>query len=624
MARVSLCWQETPGLAGLTPVVVARAAGVDLDQGGPVAAAVVTVPRERAMASLKRRLAGQPVVWLDLAAEVGGGPEALRLARAAAAVARAAGQAAKATLPQVYAPQPALNVLVAGNGLAAVAAAAEAAALGHPVLLALEGAAPEAGGDDDPGQVSWLAEQLPAQVTPAPATRLVRLSGAAGDFRAALEGPDGRREGVFGAVMLAPPGRWAAPPAPDGLDPTLLRPLSGLAAGGCACQEKQDEPPAGWRYVAILAGVTEPLTSPAFDRAVSLALALSHRPRTQVVLLFPEARVAVPGGEARYRQAREAGVLAVKVDPGDLVVREHGRVLAWPDPLVGEEVELAPDEVYLAEDFAAAWPACLSGLEWPPAERLVPENPRLAGGLTGRSGLYLLGAARGTPPGDDRLAEAATAAAEMHHRLAGGGSVPLPAVRHTICATCLTCVRTCPHGVPRYLVDRIQCAPAGCVGCGVCAAECPAQAITPPGMSNPELLAALTEGLARAPQPSWVLFACRGSAYQALANLSREGQVWPAGMLAFPVACAGRVGTQLILGALDRGARGVLTVGCHEGNCRSLTGNLRAKLRTRQAGELLAGVGETQRPVEFRHLASNQPRELLGMVEEMAGRIGEV
>lgn len=53
-----------------------------------------------------QRLVGLPVTWLELAAEVGGGPQPHRLARAAAAVSRAAGRAAKATLPPVYAPSP--------------------------------------------------------------------------------------------------------------------------------------------------------------------------------------------------------------------------------------------------------------------------------------------------------------------------------------------------------------------------------------------------------------------------------------------------------------------------------------------------------------------------------------
>ena len=117
MAKVSLVWLETPGLDDLDPALVAKAAGMELDQGGLLEAAVVTTSQEQAPVAVRQRLVGLPVAWLELAAEVGGGPQDHRLARAAVAVSRAAGRAAKGTLPPVYAPQPAQSVLVAGAGL---------------------------------------------------------------------------------------------------------------------------------------------------------------------------------------------------------------------------------------------------------------------------------------------------------------------------------------------------------------------------------------------------------------------------------------------------------------------------------------------------------------------------
>ncbi|MFH1061033.1 MAG: hypothetical protein V1797_20405, partial [Pseudomonadota bacterium] len=92
MPRPVLCWLGGAGLNNLDPAQVARAAGLALDQGGLVEAAVVTAAEAQAPETLKLRLMGKPVQWLDLAAEVGGGDAAHRLARAATAVARAAGR----------------------------------------------------------------------------------------------------------------------------------------------------------------------------------------------------------------------------------------------------------------------------------------------------------------------------------------------------------------------------------------------------------------------------------------------------------------------------------------------------------------------------------------------------
>jgi heterodisulfide reductase subunit A len=47
------------------------------------------------------------------------------------------------------------------------------------------------------------------------------------------------------------------------------------------------------------------------------------------------------------------------------------------------------------------------------------------------------------------------------------------------CAICLTCVRTCPFGVPRvdHAEGVVAIDPAACQGCGSCASACPRKAI---------------------------------------------------------------------------------------------------------------------------------------------------
>ncbi|MCB2227175.1 MAG: hydrogenase iron-sulfur subunit [Desulfarculaceae bacterium] len=617
MAKVSLIWQEAPGLEGLDPKQVALAAGVELDAGGPVEAAVVTMPQERAPRPLRERLVGLPVAWLDLAAEVGGGGEAHRLARAATAVARAAGRAAKGTMPPVYAPQPAQKVLVAGAGLSALCAAYEAAALGHPVTLATPFDDPATpGADDDSRAVSLLAAQLPAQVEPLTGCRLKDLSGSAGAMTARLLGPEGETDQSFGAVLLAPPGKLASCCEVEGLDPKLCVSASNLNP------EQWQGPEDGWLHVAVLAGSASPVPSYSFNVALEAALALAQRPRVQVSLFYSEARVAWPGAEQLFRDCREAGVLSVRVAPGGLEVR-GGSELAWTDPLLGEEITLEPAVAVLAEQSEAMPPAWLDNeLNFKPWDELVPENPRLAGGKTSRSGLYILGALRGTAPGAPRRAEAAAAATDLHHRLTGK-VVPMPAVRDQLCARCLTCVRACPHGVPHYVGFGIACSPAGCVACGVCAAECPAEAIAPPGWGQPEMLAALEAALAVAPAPKMVLFACGQSGMPAAAALSASGHQWPAGLVIFPLVCAGRTSQVLLTRALELGAKGVLTAGCHPGNCRSISGNLKAAAKLESLKELLGTLGLDPEAVGFLPLASNQTRELAQAVAELAAKAQE-
>jgi heterodisulfide reductase subunit A2 len=47
------------------------------------------------------------------------------------------------------------------------------------------------------------------------------------------------------------------------------------------------------------------------------------------------------------------------------------------------------------------------------------------------------------------------------------------------CVFCLTCMRTCPFGVPRvdHAEGVVEIDPAACQGCGSCASACPRKAI---------------------------------------------------------------------------------------------------------------------------------------------------
>ena len=65
-----------------------------------------------------------------------------------------------------------------------------------------------------------------------------------------------------------------------------------------------------------------------------------------------------------------------------------------------------------------------------------------------------------------------------------------------------------------------------------------------------------------------------------------------------------------------------MAAGCHDGNCRSITGNLRARLRSRASGELLDELG-LAKTVKFLHLASNQPAALARALEEMKREMEE-
>ena len=108
-------------------------------------------------------------------------------------------------------------------------------------------------------------------------------------------------------------------------------------------------------------------------------------------------------------------------------------------------------------------------------------------------GIFLAGLAHYPKPMEESIAQAKAAAARAmtilsKDALLTGGVVAT--VDSALCAACLTCVRTCPYGIPRVeehshaVID-----PSQCHGCGTCAAECPGKAITLKHFTDEQMIA---------------------------------------------------------------------------------------------------------------------------------------
>jgi len=95
-------------------------------------------------------------------------------------------------------------------------------------------------------------------------------------------------------------------------------------------------------------------------------------------------------------------------------------------------------------------------------------------------GIFLCGISQYPKFIEESIAQAEAVASRANtilskNELSVGGSVAV--VNDDLCATCLTCVRTCPYHVPRILDRAAHIEVAQCQGCGICASECPNKAI---------------------------------------------------------------------------------------------------------------------------------------------------
>lgn len=99
---------------------------------------------------------------------------------------------------------------------------------------------------------------------------------------------------------------------------------------------------------------------------------------------------------------------------------------------------------------------------------------------------------------------------------------------------------------------------------------------------------------------------------------------YPDSLKIVKVPCTGRVDVIHLLKALEEGADGVCLVGCREGDCHYLTGNLRALKRVAYTKQLLDECGIGSERVAMFTLSAAEGQRFAQAAREMTERIGEL
>jgi len=129
------------------------------------------------------------------------------------------------------------------------------------------------------------------------------------------------------------------------------------------------------------------------------------------------------------------------------------------------------------------------------------------------------------------------------------------------CASCLTCSRVCPYGVPVFQPGGYPYFNAdACRACGACAAECPAGAIRLGGWNEEDVADKVAAGLRRPEKDKVIGFVC-GYTHDLPSLLGKDAEI-------ITVSCLLRVSDRIVLGAFESGAKKVVFSGCTEEGCR--------------------------------------------------------
>jgi heterodisulfide reductase subunit A-like polyferredoxin len=324
-----------------------------------------------------------------------------------------------------------------------------------------------------------------------PNTRVLDVSGHIGKFHSTLESPGARREVDYGAVVIATGGMEYQPQEYlYGQSPRVLTQtdMENLLA------EKPASLGAKPTVVMIqCVGSREPgyqyCSRTCCGEAVKNAITLKEtNPAAQVFILYRDIRT-YGLKEIYYKKARDLGVQFVRFDlerkPEVAADAQSLRISVF-DQSLRADLALTADYLVLS-----------TAVRSHPMSREIAKVFKLPFDADGffmeahlklrpldfaSSGIFLCGLAHSPKFLEESLAQARGAAGRAlgilsRKEMYVAGSVAQ--VNPLQCVACLTCVRTCPYGVPRMDESEgvVIIDPAACQGCGNCASACPRKAI---------------------------------------------------------------------------------------------------------------------------------------------------
>jgi heterodisulfide reductase subunit A-like polyferredoxin/coenzyme F420-reducing hydrogenase delta subunit len=533
------------------------------------------------------------------------------------------------------------HVLVIGGGWNGIKVASELSKAGHGVVLAESGTSI---GADTPWdhlasvnrkELSILLESVKENdVTEVlTSSRLVSLTGAPGSFRARLEQGGQVLERDVGAVVVALDAQSVSMMAAYGLESgENILSQSQLEHVFASSERKKRLLGEGSKDVLFLVGLRQEGSPVVMERAMRSAMNIQDSPGPQATVLVGNVKLAHHGLETLYKESREEGVLYFKLrEPPHVTQNGSGVSVTFFDSVLHAQVVLKPDVVVVEEAIhpdPRAWElAQVLGIDTDADGFLQPDNVHFSPIRSNREGIYVVGSARLPSNLTEGWQDAHNVTLEVH-QLLGKGKRFVPKEKAKIhrgkCTICLTCYRVCPHGAI-YWDNRAIISPVACQGCGICASECPMDAIQLMDYKDDQIEAqVLAPGDAKTDGPHIIAFCCQNSAYEAAQMARVFGRSLPEGLQMIKVPCAGKVDVDYILTAFGAGADGVLVLACHKDNCKSQQGNLFAEWRVEHAGNMLEETGLEKERLRFATIASNMPVEFVRIIREMEDKLNQL
>lgn len=514
------------------------------------------------------------------------------------------------------------DVLVVGAGMTGMKTATEIAACGYKVVLIDGGAGLGSGAGTtvsdvdggEPAALQSLTQTVEAseRIEVLNGTQMDGAAGVPGDFRVWLSNSEDIIEKSVGAIVVA--SELVACPMHDAYGLTL----SDTVITQSQLEATLRDNPAAFdgKTIAFMVGLAQDGNPLVLERVLKSVLALENLADSSAYVFAGDLKVAEDGLERLYLECRDKGAMYVKLTEMPAMNQADGTLsITYVDPVLQRQVVLMPDMIVIEEAIGAdqvnAALAEMLNIDVGSMGFLQTENVHRYPVDTNRRGIFVVGGSRRVKKRYGALMDAENAAIQVRSLL-GDGTMTLPANKAVLdigkCTFCLTCYRCCPHGAIDWTIDNKPVISAvACQSCGICAAECPMDAIQIGDFSDSVVLGQVSQSAAAktGASPTIVAFCCQNSGLEAARMAESFGMPLPKGLKTVAVPCGGKVDIDYVMHALAEGADGVVVMACYHGNCKSEKGSLYAKWRSANAQEMLAAIGVEKERICFATTASN-------------------
>ena len=224
------------------------------------------------------------------------------------------------------------------------------------------------------------------------------------------------------------------------------------------------------------------------QNAIKNALLIKKlNPEIQVYILYRDIRT-YGLMEDYYTEARNRGVIFIRFDennPPQVTSAPNGLIVSVTDHILQRPLEIQTELLTLSAGVTAADTAELCNImkfNRNPEGFFIEAHVKLRPVDMPGEGIFLCGTAHGPKLITEAIAQAQAAASRATTFLSKS-EIKLSAITAKVdtehCVKCLTCVRSCPFGVPVFNTEKqvIEIDEAICHGCGVCASICPRRTI---------------------------------------------------------------------------------------------------------------------------------------------------